>query len=214
MYKAIIFDLDGTLLNTLEDLNAACNYALKKYGYEEISLTETKNFIGNGIAKLIERSLKGKLEKFPEVFIEFKKYYKENCNVFTKPYPGITKLLNELKNKRFKLGILSNKAQFALEKIVDFYFPNLFDQVLGDQEGLRKKPEIDGLIKICNDLNVELSEIIYVGDSIVDIETTYNANCMGLFVSYGFGNVIEMAEKNVRLYKDTNELRKAMEELL
>lgn len=214
MIKAVVFDLDGTLLNTLEDLNNACNYALNQYGYEPISLLETQCFIGNGIAKLIERSLKGKMEKFPQVLETFKVYYANNCNNRTKPYLGIKELLLDLQAKKVKLAVLSNKAQFALDILVASHFSNIFDLVVGDRLDIIKKPNPMGLKMIAAELNLDLADIIYVGDSLVDVETVKNAGCQGLFVTYGFGRAEELAKVTNNLCINVASLRERIEKSL
>lgn len=186
MKKCIVFDLDGTLLNTIEDLNCACNFALKNNGYNEITLDETKKYIGNGIKLLVERSLKGKLDNFTKVFDDFKKYYFDHCNVYTKKYYSIDRVLNYLISKKCFVGVLSNKNEIILRKLCMEQFGDLFDVVLGDSKNRNKKPCIDGLLEIAKLSNVDVEDIIYIGDSDVDVKTVRNAKCCGIFVSYGF----------------------------
>ena len=185
-FKAIIFDLDGTLLNTLGDLNASTNYALEKYGYDSVTIEETRIFIGNGIKKLIERSLKKEVENFDDVFNTFKSHYKENCCNKTIPYDGVYDLLDYCKNNNIKIGVLSNKAQKPLEEVCNYYFKGYFDIIVGDRENLNKKPAIDGLVLVAKHYGINIEDILYIGDSEVDVKTVNNANCLGLFVSYGF----------------------------
>lgn len=185
-FKAIIFDLDGTLLNTLGDLNASTNYAFNKYGYNQVTIEETKEFIGNGIKKLIERSLKIKVDNFDDVFSEFKNHYFNNCCNYTKVYDGIYDLLDFLKKNHIKIGVLSNKAQKPLETVCNHYFSNYFDIIVGDRQDLNKKPAIDGLEYIAKFYGIDVKDILYIGDSEVDIKTVNNAKCNGIFASYGF----------------------------
>ncbi len=184
--SAVVFDLDGTLLDTLMDLNEACNYALGVYHYEPIRLEETRMFIGNGIHKLIERALKGRLEQVEKVFTTFKEYYQKNYNTYTKAYPGVNELLLYCQQHNLKLAVLSNKAQSVLDLLCIAHFPQVFDMILGDQFGLKKKPATDGLERICQELSINMQDILYIGDSDVDVETVKNAGCHGAFVSYGF----------------------------
>ena len=185
-FKVVIFDLDGTLLNTLGDLNASTNYALEKYGYDKVTIEETRNFIGNGIKKLIERSLKINVNNFDDVFNTFKMHYKDNCCNLTNVYDGIYELLDYCKNKGIPIGVLSNKAQKPLEAVCDYYFKDYFDIIVGDREDINKKPSIDGLVLVANHYSIDIKDILYIGDSEVDVKTVNNANCSGAFVSYGF----------------------------
>lgn len=185
-FKAIIFDLDGTLLNTLGDLNASTNYALQKYGYDTVTVEETRIFIGNGIKKLIQRSLKKEVDNFDDVFNTFKIHYKDNCCNKTIPYEGVYELLDYCKRNSFKIGVLSNKAQKPLEEVCNHYFKDYFDIIVGDREDINKKPSIDGLLLVAKHYDIDISDILYIGDSEVDVKTVNNAKCGGVFVSYGF----------------------------
>ena len=186
MIRAVVFDLDGTLLNTLEDLMCSCNYAIAKYGYKPITLEETRAFIGNGIKKLIERSLKGDLRYLEECFSAFKEYYYLNCNIHTKKYEGIDTLIDYLISRDIKIGVVSNKRYDTLNLLVHAHFNDKFKHIIGDGEGIKRKPEPDTIIEIAKRLNVTLDELCYVGDSNVDVETVKNTGCRGLFVDYGF----------------------------
>lgn len=202
-FKMIIFDLDGTLLNTLGDLNVSTNYSLNKFGYDSVTIEETKEFIGNGIKKLIERSLKLKADNFEEIFNEFKNHYFSNCCNLTKPYDGVYELLNYCKKNNIKMGVLSNKAQKPLEEVCDFYFKNYFSVIIGDRPDLNKKPAIDGLSLIAKLYNIKIEDILYIGDSEVDVKTVINAGCKGVFVSYGFRGKEILKEYGAKIIVDT-----------
>lgn len=199
-YKAVVFDLDGTLLDTLKDLNSSCNYALSLYGYDTITLDETKKFIGNGIKKLVERSLKGKNERLEEVFTSFKEYYSNNFASYTQVYNGIYELLDFLKSKAYDLAILTNKDQKITDSLVNKFFPNTFKLVVGDNPNIKKKPSLDGLDYICNYLNIKYENVIFIGDSRVDLQTTKNADCMGIFVEYGFEEPLILKSLGAKYY--------------
>lgn len=202
MKKCVVFDLDGTLLNTIEDLNCACNFALKNNGYNEITLDETKEYIGNGIKLLVERSLKGKLDNFSNVFADFKKYYFDHCNVYTKKYFNIDRVLNYLISENCYIGVLSNKNEVILRKLCMEQFGDMFDIVLGDCKDRNKKPCIDGLLEIAKLSNVNVEDIIYIGDSDVDVKTVSNAKCCGIFVSYGFRNKDDLINAGAKIICD------------
>ena len=185
MIKAVIFDLDGTLLNTLKDLNEALNYSVGKYGYEKISIEKTREFIGNGIKNLILKAINYDETKIDEIFYLFKEYYSANCNNYTMPYDGILELIKILKND-YKLGIVSNKAKYGLDILVNAHFKNDFKVVIGDMEGIPRKPSKEPLVEACRRLNVSIDEMVYIGDSDVDVLTVKNTGCHGIFVDYGF----------------------------
>ncbi len=189
MYKTIIFDLDGTLLDTLDDLWNAVNAALQKFGLPTRTREEVRSFIGNGIVKLMERAA-GEVEKqvFDGVLAEFKRYYGEHCEDFTKPYEGIMELLECLKKKGIKTAVVSNKADFAVKKLADGYFKGLLQESVGENEegGIRKKPAPDSLLAVMERLGAGMRSTVYVGDSEVDIQTAKNAGVDCISVTWGF----------------------------
>ncbi len=187
-YKAVVFDLDGTLLNTLEDLRDSVNYALKKYSYPSHTLSEIRSFVGNGIGTLIHRALPFDVSEdvFQKVFDAFKAYYAEHCNVKTCPYDGIISLLERLKKENYRLAIVSNKADFAVKSLNRDYFNSLIDVAMGEHEGVRRKPEPDMVLNVLEMMNVPKNETIYIGDSDVDIKTAYNAGLDCIVVDWGF----------------------------
>ena len=189
MYKLVVFDLDGTLLNTLDDLTSSTNFALTSYGFPTRTREEVRSFIGDGIVKLLERSVG--IENYPridEMITLFRAYYKEHCKDETRPYAGIMPLLDNLKAKGLTLGVLSNKVHSATVQLIADYFPDVFDAVMGENEsaGIKRKPSPVALLKMMETLGVEKSETAYVGDSEVDIQTAKNAGVDCVSVTWGF----------------------------
>ncbi len=194
-YKMIIFDLDGTLLNTLEDLKSALNFALKEVGLKERSLEEVRTFVGNGIKNLC---IKGSNNyKSDEVYLKFREYY--NCHYADKSvvYDGINELLAYLKN--YKLGIISNKKDDAVKKIVDVYFKNIFYFTLGETDGIKKKPSPDMMNYVLNKYHLKKEEVLYIGDSDVDIAFAKASSCDYIIVDYGFRGREELIELNPKV---------------
>ena len=188
MHNTIIFDLDGTLLDTLDDLTTAVNYALRKHYLPKRSKDEVRQFLGNGMERLIELSVpKGKKTKnFKTILQDFKAYYLVNAITKTAPYPGIMDMLNTLKQKGFKLAIVSNKGYQAVSFLREYFFNETIDVAIGEKEGIRKKPFPDTVYEALSVLNEEKQNAYYVGDSEVDILTAKNAGMQCLSVSWGF----------------------------
>lgn len=188
MNKMVIFDLDGTLLDTLDDLCNSVNYSLRTNNFPERSLAEVRTFVGNGIRLLIERSVPEGTSKelIDKTFECFKTYYAVHCNDKTKTYPGVMDMLKELKKNGYKIAVLSNKAQYAVTKLCDIYFNNLLDEAVGARENVAKKPSPDALYICAENNNINLNNVIYVGDSDVDVATANNAGVKGIAVTWGF----------------------------
>ncbi len=184
--KGIIFDLDGTLLYTLEDLKNSVNYALKKCNLKEITLEQTRNFVGNGIGKLIERAIGANQEKYLECLKIFKQHYMKNSNITTKPYPMVIENLKRLKEKNIKLAILSNKIDSEVKKLSKLYFDNIFDISQGETLNFNKKPDPKSSEFIIKQFNIPKNEIVFIGDSEVDIQTAKNASIQCLSVLWGY----------------------------
>ena len=182
MNKMVIFDLDGTLLDTLDDLCNSVNYSLRTNNFPERSLEEVRTFVGNGIRLLIERSVPEGTSKelIDKTFECFKTYYAVHCNDKTKTYPGVMDMLKELKKNGYKIAVLSNKAQYAVTKLCDIYFNNLLDDAVGARENVAKKPSPDALYICAENNNINLNNVIYVGDSDVDVATANNAGVRGI----------------------------------
>ena len=187
----IIFDLDGTLINTIDDLGQACNYALAACGFPTHKIEDYPRLVGNGINKLIERALPEKLrqeETVMQVREYFVPYYDEhNCD-YTRPYEGIPQLLKTLKEQGHYLAVASNKYQAATEKIVAQLFPGIFDIVLGERENIARKPDPQIVYDILSTLNTQLSttNCLYIGDSLVDAATARAANLPFVACTWGF----------------------------
>jgi len=209
MLDAILFDLDGTILDTLEDLRDACNYAITKYGFNEVTKEDVRKNIGNGILMLIKRCVNFNLDNIDLMHQRFKEYYSKNCNVHTKPYNDIYILLDYIKSKRIKMGVVTNKAYYAAKELIDSHFDGYFDLVLGDQMniGLERKPNPNIIYYAMDKLNVsDKNKVLYIGDSDVDIETVCNANILGAFVSYGYRDKELLLKKTNSVYDNVSQL--------
>lgn len=187
-YKAVIFDMDGTLLNTLEDLAVSTDYALRKCGYPERTLDEVRGFVGNGVERLISLSVPDGTKKDDELrCLEiFKKHYAANSRIYTKPYDGIAELLFRLKDINIKIGVVSNKFHAALTVLCDDFFGSLTDYAVGSKQGIPKKPSPECVFECMNALGCTAGETLYVGDSEVDVMTAENAGLKCAGVLWGF----------------------------
>ena len=186
--KAVVFDLDGTLLDTLDDLTDSVNAALCQYGYPQKTIEQIRTYVGNGIRNLIIRCIDGGETNpdFEKVFHEFRKHYKRNCQNKTKPYDGVYKLIQKLKADGIKLAIVSNKADFAVKELNEFYFKEFQIIAIGEREGIARKPAPDTVNEALRELGVEPDYAVYVGDSEVDLMTAGNAGLSFVGVSRGF----------------------------
>lgn len=187
-YQLAIFDLDGTLLNTLEDLADSTNYIMRKFGYPERTLKEVRCFVGNGIRKLLERSapVGTPAEEIDRMFEQFKEYYGAHCADKTKPYDGIMELLSDLKEQNIKLAVVSNKADYAVKALCEQYFCGYFDEAVGERTGIARKPAPDTVNEVLKNLQIEKSQAVYIGDSEVDVQTAQNAEMDCIAVDWGF----------------------------
>ncbi len=210
MKKLIIFDLDGTLIDTLDDLKNSVNFSLSKFGYPLRTKEQIRCAIGNGVAKLVERSIPDGINNpnYPEALRIFEENYKKYYMVETKPYPGILDTLVKLKNDGFKLAVCTNKIHPVAVQIIHDLFGDVFDTIEGDQQGYKKKPSPDLNYKIMKGLSVSKEESIYVGDTEVDEQTALNTGIDYVLVSYGFRTNEELDTKtpNASRVNSTTEL--------
>jgi len=188
MIDTVIFDLDGTLLNTLDDLTAGFNYAISSFGYPERTAGEIRSFVGNGIKKAIERALPQKVseDEFNKITECFMDYYQKNMDKQTRPYEGITELLETLDKCGYKLAVVSNKYDAAVKALVNKHFGSYIDIAIGESVNIKRKPEPDGVFEALKELNSAAGNAIYIGDSEVDIQTAKNAGLPCISVLWGF----------------------------
>ncbi len=190
MIHCVIFDLDGTLLNTLDDLCDSTNYALKQFGYPERTLDEVRHFVGNGVKKLIERAIPDGINNpdFEECLRVFKEHYAANMYNKTAPYNGVPEMLKELRLKGIHTAVVSNKFDAAVKELCKKFFGDLVQVAIGENEekGVRKKPAPDSVFKAMNELKVSIEEVIYAGDSETDVQTAKNAEIDCIGCTWGF----------------------------
>lgn len=201
--NTIIFDLDGTLLDTLEDLKTAVNYALSTCNMPVRTLEEIRQFVGNGVKKLMVRAVpEGEQNPaFERAFELFKEYYGEHCNDVTKAYDGIPELLEVLKNAGYALAIVSNKIDSAVQDLNSRYFPQV-DVAIGDRENLKRKPEPDSVFLVLKELGRTKEEAVYIGDSEVDLQTAQNAGLACISVLWGFRDRGFLAENGAKIFAE------------
>lgn len=187
-HRLAVFDMDGTILDTLDDLADSVNFALLEAGYPGRSREEVRSFVGNGLRKLIERSVPQDVsgQAVDGVHASFAAHYKAHCMERTKPYAGILGLLQTLRQAGWKTAVASNKADDAVQALCRVYFSGLFDAAVGERPGIRRKPEPDGVNEILKQLDCPPACAVYIGDSEVDIQTAQNAGIESVIVDWGF----------------------------
>ncbi|MNK00137.1 Phosphoglycolate phosphatase [compost metagenome] len=200
--KLILFDLDGTLLDTLQDLGDSCNAILEQHGYPTHPLVAYKKFVGNGVQKLIERALPEKartVETITALLAAFKTYYEQKPVSHTRPYPGIVSLLQELKSLGYLISVASNKYHEAVIPLMQQYFPDIpFDLVLGHRTGHPAKPDPAIVLDSLEALGINKQNCLYVGDSSVDMDTANNAGVTAIGVTWGFRDEDELRQHGAK----------------
>lgn len=187
-YKLAIFDMDGTILDTLVDLANAVNHALAEKNLPQRSFMEIRSYLGNGMLNLIRLSApKGSSDtEINELKDIFTNYYKAHCAENTKPYSGILELIAELRAQGVKTAVVSNKPDFGVQLLVKEHFPTSFDFAVGEKEGIAKKPAPDSVNAVLEKLNIAHKDAVYIGDSEVDYATAKNAEMDDIIVTWGF----------------------------
>ncbi len=217
MIKAVLFDLDGTLINTLDDLADATNHALQKNGFPVHPVESYKYMVGNGIPKLIERAVPEE-NRTPETLETVKKDFFEFYDVHgldkTKPYEGTAELVNALKSKGYKIAVVTNKYEPAAIKIINDLFGNVFDAVVGQLEGRPTKPDPTAAHIAMEKLGVKENECVFMGDSGVDIQTAVNSGAVPVGVLWGFRDEKELTDNGAKIIiKSPAALLKVVDEL-
>lgn len=205
MYNTYIFDLDGTLLSTLGDLAASCNYALRTNGMPERTIDEVRVFVGNGVKKLMERAVPNGEDNpaFEKTYSDFRKHYMEHNLDTTKPYDGVMDLLKELNSRGKKVAVVSNKFYAATQGLCRHFFGNLVQVAIGEREDIRKKPAPDTVIEAMRQLGVTTEGAVYIGDSDVDIETARNSGMPCISVLWGFRDRDFLLQHGAKTLVDT-----------
>lgn len=210
MYKLAIFDLDGTLLDTLGDLASAVNFALRKFSFPERTVDEVRSFIGNGVVKLMERSTPDGIDGDTQqrCLDTFRKYYLQHMSDTTAPYANVTALLSDLRKKGVKIAVVSNKLHPAVEDLCESYFPGLIDKAVGVSVEEERKPSPINVIKTMELYEADADNCIYIGDSEVDVQTAHNAEIKCIGITWGFRTREELISAGCDLIADTcNEIK-------
>lgn len=200
----IIFDLDGTLLNTLGDLRGAANYALRLRNLPPRTTEEVRRFVGNGVRNLMRRCLPAGSsdEEIDAALADFKKYYAEHLYDTTVPYDGIQELLSILRKRGIKVGVLSNKLDSATQALIRHFFRGKVDVVFGEHSGIPRKPDPTSCCMIMEQLGAKPEEVLYIGDSGVDMNTARNAGLTAVGVTWGFRSREELIDNGADLLAD------------
>lgn len=209
MKKAVLFDLDGTLLDTLQDLMGSVNVTMEKYGYPTHEYAAIRSFVGNGVKKLVERAMPADQvqEHFDEVYDDFKAHYEVHMEDKTAPYAGVLELLDRLKADGYRLAVVSNKFDSGVKALVARFFGDRIDIAIGESETVRAKPAPDAPNAVLNYFGITPEEAVYVGDSDVDIVTARAAGIVDISVCWGFKDRDFLAECGATLLvNDTDEL--------
>lgn len=206
-YDLVIFDMDGTILDTLEDLQDSLNYALKQFHFPPRSYEEVRRFVGNGLANLVRLAVpEGTTDELKEAVLqELKAYYHVHCKDKTKPYDGICDLILELRQAGYKTAVVSNKVDSAVHQLCEEYFPGLFDVSIGDRKGFLRKPAPDSVWEVLRVLGVEKDRAVYIGDSEVDVLTARNSGLDMITVTWGFRDREILIEHGANCFADSME---------
>lgn len=201
-YKAIIWDLDGTLMDTLQDLYLSVNHALSQYNMPQRTYEEVRQFVGNGVRRLMILSVPDGEENplFEEVFASFKSYYVLHCQDNTGLYPGIRETLECLKTAGYRMAIVSNKLQAGVDELYEAYFKELVEVAIGERPNVKRKPQPDMVHLAMRHLGVTANEVVYIGDSEVDVATARNTGIPCISVLWGFRDRKTLVQHGATLF--------------
>ena len=201
-FETYVFDLDGTLLSTLDDLAASCNYALKSNGMPKRTLDEVRRFVGNGVKKLMERAVPDGLENplFEKAYADFRQHYMNHNLDTTQPYPGIMEMLQSLRNRGKRVAVVSNKFYAATQALCRHFFGDLVEVAIGEREDIRKKPAPDTVVEALRQLGVTKEKAVYIGDSDVDVMTARNSGMPCISVLWGFRDYDFLVEHDATIF--------------
>ena len=209
-YQGVLWDMDGTVLDTLEDLWAAVNVSLRRFSLPEASLEAVRAGLGNGAAHLI--SCVAPEEKREQVLAFYKPWYDAHCNLKTRPYPGILPLMGALRAGGVRQAIISNKPDPAVQELAKSYFPGLLDSAVGESETVRRKPNPDAVLAAVRQMGLNVADCVYIGDTEVDLATAKNAGMACIAVSWGFRSREQLiASGATRIAATAEELEKLLE---
>lgn len=205
--NTVIFDMDGTVLNTLEDLTVSVNYVLSKFNMPEHSEEEYRKFFGNGIKYALKCAVP---EETPEEVIEemlpiFREHYNEHCHDRTKPYDGIIELMSMLRANGYKMAIVSNKIDSAVKELNDRFFSEYVDVAIGEKPGIKRKPAPDTVLAALDELGSKKKAAVYIGDSEVDLQTALNSELPCISVLWGFRDKDFLISKGASVFAETPE---------
>ena len=201
MYKFVLFDMDGTVLNTIEDIHRSVNQTMRHFGYPEKTLSETKHNTGNASRNLILKSCPEGAD-VEEALSYYVPYYQAHCNEHTKPYDGIIELMAKLRADGIKTAVVSNKMDGAVKELASKWFDGLLDVAVGETEGYNRKPSPDLVLKAAQEMGADLSQSVYVGDTEVDILTARNSGIPCIEVTWGFRDKEEIINLGADVYCD------------
>ncbi len=201
-FDTYIFDLDGTLLSTLEDLAASCNYALRTNDMPERTIDEVRRFVGNGVKKLMERAIPQGLDNpaFAKTYQDFRQHYMHHNLDTTQPYPGVMEMLRSLRERGKRIAVVSNKFYAATQDLCRHFFGDLVDVAIGEREDIRKKPAPDTVLEALRQMNANREKAVYIGDSDVDIETAKNSGMPCISVLWGFRDYDFLVEHGATIF--------------
>ncbi len=213
--KAVLFDLDGTLLDTLADLANATNYALEKLGFPRRSVKEIRAILGNGAVNLLTRALpEDKKDAIEEILPIYNEYYAGHSAVETRPYEGVLSMLDRLKEEGYGLAVISNKPDYAVQTLAKKYFPTI-EFAVGEREGIRRKPFTDSIEEAIRVLGADRNRVLFVGDSEVDVETAMNAKIPCVAMTWGFRDREELVAAGAKYLADNaDELYEVIHKLI